>query len=168
MTTIYGDRMRIQHISPTHTNYHYEYRIYLFGPFQRNTICIVPVTLKIANHEPSTYFDVATFTTNNHHVAVITVIAINMAAPTRDQFDYAPMREHFLAGVNGTGSDGRPLPAGARAAASMTAAQQEARPFFPLGIPPSREVERENEGKKKSLLRRVGSKIASVFKRKQK
>mgnify|MGYP000894919518 CR=1 FL=1 len=92
----------------------------------------------------------------------------------------APTREQFMAGVNSTGPDGRLLPAGAAAAARMTAAEQEALrkaddETFSTASVLSREVEREKDklikknenGEKKSLLRRVGSKIASAFKREQ-
>lgn len=155
---------------------HYHFLVHFSGPILGTTIYIAPIELSIPDHEPSAYFDVATFTTNTYRKTIIVIIAINMAAPTPEQ---------FMAGVNTTGSDGRRLPAGA--AASMTAAEQEARrkadeqearrkadeQTSTTASAASREVARENEksaeketsGEEKSLLRRVGGKIASVFKR---
>ncbi|KAG9528461.1 hypothetical protein KCU93_g4246, partial [Aureobasidium melanogenum] len=135
---------------------------------------ITPIRLTISNHTPCTYFDAVVFSINTCHVIFITVIAINMDPPTREQ---------FMAGVNSTGPDGRPLPAGAAAAARMTAAhaaaQQAAREqdeeTFSTASTAIEEVKREENkakgGKQKSLVRRlfgsVGDKVAAVLKREQ-
>lgn len=150
---------------------HYNYFVHFPGPIAEDTTCIAPMQLTIDGHEPCTYFDVATFTTDTYHVASIAIIAINMTAPTREQ---------FMAGVNSTGPDGRPLPAGAATAARMTAAEQEALrkaddETFSTASVFSREVEREKDklakkeknGEQRSLLRRAADKIVSVFKREQ-
>ncbi|KAH0289751.1 hypothetical protein M436DRAFT_84728 [Aureobasidium namibiae CBS 147.97] len=174
MSVAFHHRMRTQYISPTYNHHHYGFAIHAFGQFERNTTCIAPIELRIPNHEPTTYFDVITFTKDTYHIAVIAIIAINMSAPSREQCMAAPTPGRFVSDVNRIGPDGRILPAGAAfaAAAAAAAAEQEARrraddQTFATAAAVSREVERENAGEKKSLLRRVGSKIASVFKRDQ-
>ncbi|CAD0107851.1 unnamed protein product [Aureobasidium uvarum] len=96
----------------------------------------------------------------------------------------APAREQFMAGVNSTGPDGRPLPAGAAAAARMTAAEREAArkvddETFSLASAAMKQAEREEElekkkqgkGDHKSLIRRLlGSAVerfVAFFKREQ-
>jgi len=79
----------------------------------------------------------------------------------------APTPGRFVSDVNRIGPDGRVLPAGA-AFAAIAAAEQEARrraddQTFATAAAVGREVEGENAGEKKSLLRRVGSKIASCL-----
>ena len=172
MSLAFHHRMRTQYISPTFNHHHYAFAIHAFGQFERNTTCIAPIELKIPNHEPSTYFDVVTFTKDTYHIAVIAIIAINMSAPSREQCMAAPTPGRFVSDVNRIGPHGRVLPAGAAYAATAAAAEQEARrraddETFSTAAAASREVEREHAGEKKSLLRRVGSKIASVFKRDQ-
>ena len=93
-----------------------------------------------------------------------------MSAPTREQYMAAPIPGRLVTGVNGTGPNERVLRA---AAVGITAAEQEARERAASAA--RREAVRENErlakkkmyGDMKSLLRRGGSKIASVFKREQ-
>ena len=169
---IYFTRMRKTHrISPNLVQIKYDLLFHITGPILQDTVYVAPVKLRIPGHEPSAYFDVAEFETDTYHIVIIAYIAINMTAPTREQ---------FMAGVNSTGPDGRLLPAGAAAAARMTAAALEALTkgddeSFSTASVLSREVEREKDklikknenGEKKSLLRRVGSKIASAFKREQ-
>ena len=167
---IFHNRMRTHPISSTHNHHHYDFSIHLSGPYHRDTTYIAPIELKIPNHKPSTYFDVITFTTDTYHIAVIGVIAINMSAPTREQYMAAPIPGRIVTGVNGTGPNERVLRA---AAVGITAAEQEARERAASAA--RREAVRENErlakkkmyGDMKSLLRRGGSKIASVFKREQ-
>lgn len=172
MAAVSHHHVRTRSMSSTRNHHHYRFSIQLFGDFQRNTTCIAPIELKIPNHEPSTYFDVITFTKDTYHIAVIAIIAINMSAPSREQCMAAPTPGRFVADVNRIGPDGRVLPAGAALAATAAAAEQEARrraddQTFATAAAVSREGERENAGEKKSLLRRVVSKIASVFKRDQ-
>lgn len=144
---------------------YYKFVVHFSGPILGTTIYIAPIELSIPDHEPSAYFDVATFTTNTYHKTIIVIIAVNMAAPTPEQ---------FMAGFNRTGTGGRVRPARA------TAGEQEARrkadeEATRTASAASRKVARENEklakkemyGEKKSLHRRVGSKVASVFKREQ-
>ena len=171
MSLAFHHRMRTQYISPTFNLHHYAFAVHAYGQFERNTTCIAPIELKIPNHEPTTYFDVVTFTKDTYHIAVIAIIAINMSAPSREQCMAAPTPGRFVSDVNRIGPHGRVLPAGA-AFAAIAAAEQEARrraddQTFATATAVSREVEREDAGEKKSLLRRVGSKIASVFKRDQ-
>jgi hypothetical protein len=141
-------------------------------PLDHNTIRTERVDLEIFGHEPGAYFDVVIFPVGNYHLILILIIAINMAAPTREQ---------FMAGVNSTGPDGRSLPA---AAARMTAAEQEAarkadEETFATSSAAICKVEREKDklakkeekGEQKSLLRRlvggIVDKIVSAFKREQ-
>ncbi|KAG9685227.1 hypothetical protein KCU95_g9346, partial [Aureobasidium melanogenum] len=156
---------------------HTKFKYTIDFPYQPigDRVCIAFLRLKIYNHEPRTYFDVAIISSNDYHLTVITVIAINMDPPSHEQ---------FMAGVNSTGPDGRPLPAGAAAAARMTAAYvaaQEAErrqdeETFSTASAAIEEVNREEKKAKKkegrqqkSLVRRlfgsVGDKVAAVIKR---
>jgi hypothetical protein len=175
MSTLSFDHHQTQHISPEIKRTHYTYLIDHPVPLDHNTIRTQRINLEISGHEPGAYFDVVVFPVGNYYLTLILIIAINMAAPTREQ---------FMAGVNSTGPDGRTLPAGAAAAARMTAAEQEAarkadEETFATSSAAIRKVEREKDklarkeekGEQKSLLRRlfggVVDKIVSAFKREQ-
>jgi hypothetical protein len=175
MSTLFSDHHQTQHISPEIKRTHYTYLINHPDPLDHNTIRTQRVDLEIFGHEPDAYLEVLIFPVSNYYLLLIIIIAINMAAPTR---------EHFMAGVNSTGPDGRPLPAGAAAAARMTAAEQEAarkadEETFATSSAAIRKVEREKDklakkeekGEQKSFLRRlfgsVVDKIVSAFKREQ-
>jgi hypothetical protein len=167
----FHDRQTRHTTSPELKHTDYKFSVHYSDPIDADTVWVVPIKLKISGHEPCTYFDIAVFPYCNHKLIIVATIAINMAPPTREQ---------FMAGVNSTGPDGRSLPAGAAAAARMTAAEQEAlrkadEETYATSSAAIRKVEREKEklakkeekGDQKSLLRRVGSKIASAFKREQ-
>jgi hypothetical protein len=168
MSTLFSEHHQTQHISPEPRQTKYTFLIHQPAPLDHNTIRTERIDLEILGHEPSAYVDVVVFPVGNYHLILILIIAINMTAPTR---------EHFMAGVNSTGPDGRPLPAGAAAAARMTAAEQEA--ARKADEETIRKVEREKDklakkeekGEQKSLLRRlfggIVDKIVSAFKREQ-
>jgi hypothetical protein len=170
MSTLFSEHHQTQHISPEPRQTKYTFLIHQPAPLDHNTIRTERIDLEILGHEPSAYVDVVVFPVGNYHLILILIIAINMTAPTR---------EHFMAGVNSTGPDGRPLPAGAAAAARMTAAEQEAARKADEETFAIRKVEREKDklakkeekGEQKSLLRRlfggIVDKIVSAFKREQ-
>jgi hypothetical protein len=171
MAILFFHERQTRHIFPELDHTDYQFSVHYTDPIVEDTICVAPIQLKISGHEPCTYFDLAVLPYCNHKLIIIAIIAINMTPPTREQ---------FMAGVNSTGPDGRSLPAGAAAAARMTAAEQEAlrkadEETYATSSAAIRKVEREKEklakkeenGEQKSLLRRVGSKIASAFKREQ-
>jgi hypothetical protein len=175
MSTLFSEHHQTQHISPQIKQTKYTYLIPQPTPLDHNTIRTERVDLEIFGHEPGAYFDVVIFPVGNYHLILILIIAINMAAPTREQ---------FMAGVNSTGPGGRSLPAGAATAARMTAAEQEAarkadEETFATSSAAIRKVEREKDklakkeekGEQKSLLRRlvggIVDKIVSAFKREQ-
>ncbi|KAG9832977.1 hypothetical protein KCU98_g12387, partial [Aureobasidium melanogenum] len=170
-------RFKTCRISPELKHAKWKYTINFPDQPSGATVCIAPIRLEISNRTPCSYFDVAVFSTNTYHLTVITVIAINMDPPTREQ---------FMAGVISTGPDGRPLPAGAAAAARMTAAhaaaqeaaRQQDEETFSTASTASEEVKREEKkakkqegGEHKSLVRRlfgsVGDKVAALLKREQ-
>ncbi|KAG9590946.1 hypothetical protein KCU77_g5209, partial [Aureobasidium melanogenum] len=163
---------KTRRISPEYKQTKFKYIINFPNQPSGASVCIAPIRLEISNHTPCTYFDTAIFSTNTYHLIFVTVIAINMDPPTREQ---------FMAGVISTGPDGRPLPAGAAAAARMTAAhaaaQQAAREqdeetfsTASTAIEVKRE-EKKEDGEQKSLVRRlfgsVGDKVAAALKREQ-
>ncbi|KAH0372507.1 hypothetical protein KCU65_g1105, partial [Aureobasidium melanogenum] len=165
--TLTVSRFKTRRASPglKHTKFKYTINF----PYQPigDRVCITSIRLNIYNHEPRTYFDVAIISSNDYHLTVITVIAINMNPSTREQ---------FMAGVNSTGPDGRPLPAGAAAAARMTAAyaaaqeaeRQQDEETFSTASAVIEEAKKEGR-EKKSFVRRlfgsVGDKVAAAFKR---
>lgn len=184
-------RLQTRRISIRRKQTYFEYVVDI--PYQPSghTVSVIFVRLDIRNHTPCAYFDVADISNDNYRLTIITVIAINMDVPDREQVMAIvnlnpPVREQFMAGVNSTGPDGRLLPAGAAAAARMTAAyaaaQEAAREqdedTFSTASTDIEDAKGEEKiaqkkggGEQKSLIRRlfggIGDKVAAALKREQ-
>ncbi|KAK6000785.1 hypothetical protein QM012_003510 [Aureobasidium pullulans] len=160
-----------------HKRTHFDYTIDFPNRPSGDTVHIQPISLSLPHLTPSIYFETVIIAHDSYHLIVITLITINMDHPDRNQ---------FMAGVNSTGPHGRLLPAGAAAAARMTAnyaaeqeaARQQDEETFSTASTAIEEAKREEKAAKKkkagsqtSLFRRlfagVGDKFTAAVKRDQ-